>query len=180
MASRVANRYAKAFLESLTKVEQAPEILAAFNQFQGLLEENKDLKLALHSQFFLIEKQKKVLKDVLALMKVPEKGGRFLTVLLEKHRLKELPEIIKRFEILYLNKSGVVPLEVWTRKAIKAPEKEELEKKFSKHFGKQVKAYYQVNPELIGGLKVEAFGKTYDGSVLSTLKNFEEKRIAGV
>lgn len=180
MVNVIANRYAKAFLETLTKIEDASSVLASFYKFEEVCTANAELGSVLNSRSFLFDQKKKVLADVLSKLGIQGRAEQYLVTLLSKNRLKALPQIAKKFELLYLAKVGIIPLEVSSRKTLKDNEKEELEKKFSSLFGKKVKAYYAVEPKLIGGLKVSAFGKTYDGSLVGALKGFEDKRVGGV
>jgi len=81
--------------------------------------------------------------------------------------------------LILLDSANVVSLKVETATSLEADEKKQIEDKFTKILGKRVEANYQVDPALIGGLRVTAAGRTYDGSLTGWLNSFEESLISG-
>jgi F0F1-type ATP synthase delta subunit len=58
-------------------------------------------------------------------------------------------------------------------------EKKVLEGRFAKVLNSPVSASYLVTPALVGGLKVTANGKTYDGTLSGWLNQVEEVLVGG-
>ena len=53
-------------------------------------------------------------------------------------------------------------------------QKQKVCEKFEKLTGKSIQAVYAVDESLIGGLKVEVEGKTYDGSIKHRLSDVKD------
>jgi len=78
-----------------------------------------------------------------------------------------------------LESGNVVSLSVETATSLETDEKKKIEDRFTKILGKKVEASYKVDPALLGGLRVTAAGRTYDGSLTGWLSSFEESLITG-
>jgi len=70
-------------------------------------------------------------------------------------------------------------LKVKTAEELDDSHKSKIEQRFGKILGKKVEARYEIDPSLIGGLRVDAGGRTYDGSVDGWLTSFEERLVGG-
>jgi F0F1-type ATP synthase delta subunit len=70
-------------------------------------------------------------------------------------------------------------VDVASSHGLSADEKKSIETRFSKILGNPVEATYLVDPKLVGGVKVTAAGKTYDGTISGWLGQFEEILVGG-
>lgn len=176
---KVASRYAKAFLDFLGDGAKAKEAAAELQAFGRLLSENADLGRALTTEVFSTDKRTALVKDIAEKAKVSEPVKKFLVVLAENKRIASVEEIAERLHTLYLEKSEVEPIIVETAVSLSDGEKSQVEKKFSEILGRKVEAKYILQNQLLGGLKVSASGRTYDGTLSGWLENLEEKLIGG-
>ena len=70
--------------------------------------------------------------------------------------------------------SGKAIAEVISAAPLTNEQKDALTEKLSKMINKTVEAIYTVVPALIGGIKIEIEGKTYDGSINKKLHSIKE------
>jgi F-type H+-transporting ATPase subunit delta len=181
--AKVATRYAKAVLDSVLQATKQPERVRKVAQelanFAKLIAGNKELTIALWSDIFSREERAGVLEDLATKMGLSPETKRVLVVTSNAGRLRHLEVLAEKLDLLLLESSGVVPLKVLAPTELSSEDRKQVESKFSKIFGKQVEASYEIDSSLLGGLRVTAAGRTYDGSISGWLESFEEKLAGG-
>ena len=106
--------------------------------------------------------------------KFPEHIVSFLKVMCENGHARALCSCIKEFAELTMSASGKAMAEVVSAAPLTNEQKSALTSKLSKLTSKTVEAIYTVDPTLIGGIKIEIEGKTYDGSINKKLHSIKE------
>lgn len=104
---------------------------------------------------------------------VRESLRRFVAVLLENHRLTLMPEIAAQFFVLKNASQGSDVAEISSAYPIDAAQLEALCADLEKKFGKKLKATIKVDPELIGGIRVQVGDEVLDQSVKAGLMRME-------
>lgn len=176
---RVALRYAKAafdYLGDSKKVDGLTQELIAFSQ---ALTGNPELHLALTNEAFSTDSRAAVVKEVANQMGLSDATQRVLNVLTENRRITSVEAVAERLHHLNLEAAEIAPLKVEASVELSAAEKKQVEEKFTKILGKKVEANYVLEPTLLGGLRVTAAGRTYDGTLSGWLENMEEQLIGG-
>jgi F-type H+-transporting ATPase subunit delta len=93
----------------------------------------------------------------------------FVSLLADHKRLAELPAIDRFFQELQDQELGRVRVTMRSSSPLSAAQQSELVATFTRITGKQVIPNVVVDPDLLGGVVVEAQGKVYDGSVRTQL-----------
>jgi F-type H+-transporting ATPase subunit delta len=93
----------------------------------------------------------------------------FVCLLADHQRLAELPAIHQYFQNLLDQELGRVRVTIRSPGALTPQQQSDLVATFTKITGKQVIPTIAVDPDLLGGVVVEAEGKVYDGSVRTQL-----------
>lgn len=177
---KVAARYAKAFSELSVKPAEKKKLAEELSAVAGLMEGHSDLAFALTSELFSHEERRAVLKDLEGRLGLSETASRALSLLSEAKRLRALSAISAGLKELLLRGEGIVPLRVESRDELSAPERKQVEKVFQQYFGKEVEASYAVDPRLLGGVRVTAEGRTFDGTLATGLSVMKENLVGGV
>lgn len=94
---------------------------------------------------------------------------RFIATLTENNRLMLLPEIAKQFEALKSKAEGVIEGVVQTAFALSDADVADLTARLTARYGKTVRLDMQVEPELIGGVRVLIGDDVIDASVRGKL-----------
>lgn len=93
----------------------------------------------------------------------------FLKLLCENDRIRELPSLIKEFfELKRIYENSIVA-QITSAVPLTDEQKQRLEDKLSASYGKKIVAVYNVEPAILGGIKIEIDGKTLDGSIFKKL-----------
>jgi ATP synthase F1 delta subunit len=176
---RIAYRYAKALFDYLKEGKDAELVLEDLRRFVGLVAKNSELKFLLSTPAFGGDERRAVVEDIIKRMKINELSRRILLTLSDLKQLGNLGPVVDRMTELFLISQQTVRLNVVAADELSDSVKSTIEGKFGKLLGKRVQAQYEVDPKLIGGLKVVAGGRTYDGTVSGWLTSFEESLSGG-
>jgi F-type H+-transporting ATPase subunit delta len=93
----------------------------------------------------------------------------FLLLLAEKNRAGEIEEIAREFERLAAAEEGILDVELTTAVELSDREAQDVIKQIEKASGRKVEATRSVDPDLIGGLVLQAGSMRLDASVRGRL-----------
>ena len=161
--SEIAKRYAKALYE----LDQRTEV---FCQIAYDLMQQPPLWEALCSPVLQVKEKEHILKRLPDLQSEPVYLS-FYKLLVEKGRLKQLPEILKELEQLSCSERGCAQC---TMHCVQIPDQQEqqaLAKVLCRlHHKQEIQFQFVIEPELSGGFLLELDGITYDKSVRGVLR----------
>ncbi len=176
---KVISRYSKAIFLSLKDSKKADKVLPELEAFAKLIAEHKELALIVHAPTFSTQQRVDIIKDVTAKMKASQESVEILTAICKLGRLDQIGGIVSRLRVKVLENESIQPIQVWTAEPLGADEKKLVEDRFAKLLGKEVDAAYAARPSLVGGLKVSAGGRTFDGTVSGWLDTLKDRLVEG-
>jgi F-type H+-transporting ATPase subunit delta len=94
----------------------------------------------------------------------------FLRLIAEKGRAGELPEIADEFDVLVAAEQRILDVEITTATELSEANFADVVSKIESASGRQVQAARHVDPELIGGLVLQAGSMRLDASVRGRLE----------
>lgn len=100
---------------------------------------------------------------------LPEKAKNFLRTVIDGARLAALPEIARQFLALKNNQSGCSDAKVYSAFALHAPELDALKVVLEKKFARRLNLHVEIEPALIGGVRVVVGDEVLDTSVRARL-----------
>ena len=89
----------------------------------------------------------------------------FLKILTEKGYMKHFNDCVKTFENLYNRDNNILPVTAITAIALDDAQAAKLAEKLSRATAKQVKLLNQVDPSVLGGVRLDYDGKRLDDTV---------------
>lgn len=92
-------------------------------------------------------------------------------ILIQNRRLAVLPEIRHLFQELKAGDEGTVEAKIFSAFPVEDAQLEQIVALLSKRFQKKISAEVSLDPELIGGIKVEVGDKVWDASVRGRLQS---------
>jgi len=96
-----------------------------------------------------------------------------LRTVIENGRLAALPEVAQQFHALVNSRSGVSDAKVFSAFPIDAAQLATVVGSLEKRFGRKLNASVQVEPELIGGIRVVVGDEVLDTSVKARLEQMK-------
>lgn len=97
----------------------------------------------------------------------------FVLLLIENGRLELLPQIRTLYEQLKTEAEGVLEATVFTAFALADGQVKDLVAKLEARYRRKISATVQVDPELIGGVRIQVGDKMLDASVRGQLESME-------
>jgi F-type H+-transporting ATPase subunit delta len=102
--------------------------------------------------------------------RVDDAARNLIHVLAHNGRLAALPEIRELYERLRAEDEGVVEARISSAFGLDGPQLEKLVALLAKRYGKKINPSVNVDPELIGGVKVQVGDEVWDASVRGRLQ----------
>lgn len=172
----VARSYAQALYESISgagnQVAQVEKDLIALVEMTSAVQ---DLKWVLEGSVVSADEKNSVLDALQKQGMISADILPFLKLLIRKQRMSELVAIQEQFSAVKLEYEGGVLGEVVSAESLSLEDLQSLEQVFSKKLGKKVIFRSKVDPLLLGGMKVQVNGVTYDGTLKTQLEKVREK-----
>ncbi|HZS50823.1 MAG TPA: ATP synthase F1 subunit delta [Bryobacterales bacterium] len=191
MASALANRYARALVDVVTKPpagvrgdgwrppEITPEqITGQLRDFIAVFRTSSELRNVLLSPAVAREKKKIILDEIgrrLGLGRIPQN---FLRVVMDHRRLDLIEDIVTGFEALLDERMGILRAGITAAQPVDPDQQSVLAARLGQLTGKQVRLHFSINPRLLGGVVARIDSTIYDGSVLGRLRALERRLAA--
>jgi F-type H+-transporting ATPase subunit delta len=173
----VAHRvYAEALLAAAKGKNRVDAIRAEFDEFAAALEDSEELRRFLANPQVESRTKRAVLEDLLG--KSDQLFLNFLRLLAEKDRIAELQQVHEEWTRLLAREERVLELELTTAIELSDKEVERVIKQIEEASGRRVVARRTVDPDLIGGLVVQAGSIRLDSSVRGRLAQLREELTA--
>jgi F-type H+-transporting ATPase subunit delta len=172
----VAQRvYAEALLEAAKDEKRLDRVRKDFDEFAAALEGSEELQRFLQNPQIESETKRQALEDLLA--KSDELFLNLVRVLVDKNRIAELDQVHEEWGRLLAREERVLELELTTAVQLSDKEAARVVKQIEETSGRSVVATRTVDPDLIGGLVVQAGSRRLDASVRGRLEQLREKLI---
>lgn len=98
----------------------------------------------------------------------------FLLVIVAHRRTNDISGIRQEFEAAVDKRLGWVPAEVTSAQELSAGEKEEIERALGGKLGKFIRATYQVDANLLAGVRARVASKEYDATLRGKLESLRQ------
>jgi F-type H+-transporting ATPase subunit delta len=175
--STPARRYARALLEVAIKQRNFTLVLEELENIEKQFQQ-----LPLMKQLFLNpalpqENKRRILEALAKRFGLQPLTLNFLKTLMRHDRLNLLEQVIVSMEQQFLERQGIVVVEVLTARRLDRQEESEMISTLETFTGKKVQLENHVNPGLIGGAVTRIGSTLYDGSVQAQLEQLKTRII---
>ena len=174
----LARRYTKALFQLACEAGQEEAVGREVDEFFTAYE-GSDLRTVLTNPAFDVATRKRVLIQVANHQQLSVLTIHFLSLLLERDRLKHLPGIASYYRRLLNEAKGQVEAKVVSASALAPTLFDRVREQLRGLSGKQVVLQQEVDPTLLGGMTVELAGKVYDGSIRTQLEKMKQRMARG-
>ena len=171
---RIARRYAKALLAIGKEDGRADTYKEELGGIVKLLEEQKELEMAISNPLYGAEGRKKVVRVLAERLNLSKVMSSYLLLLFDKGRIQYLGDIYAFYEKLTDELANVVRADVVSASDLPDEAIEKIRSALSEQTGKDVKMAVRVDPALIGGVVTKIADLVLDGSVRTQLMSLKE------
>jgi F-type H+-transporting ATPase subunit delta len=173
----VAHRiYAQALLEAAKDKDRVDPVREHFGDFASALGESAELRNLLRNPQIETRAKKDALEAIVG--EADDLFLNFLRLLADKNRVGELEEIHDEWERLLAQEEQILEVEVTTAIELSDDEAAQLVKQIESAAGRRVEATRAVDPDLIGGLVLQAGSLRVDASVVGRLRQLRADLLA--
>ena len=170
----VGRRYARALLSSLENEgeDKLMKVEGELSALAGLLDRREghgDFRQAMLNPSFNVEQRKAVLKAIGEAHQIDEVTARFLTLLVDKDRIPQLPAIAAAFRDEVDGRVGRVRATILTAKPLSASALSDIVRGLEKRTGKKVIPDVAVDASVIAGVRAKIGGTVFDATVRARL-----------
>ena len=109
---------------------------------------------------------------------LPEKARNFLRAVIDNGRLSALPEVARQFRLLVNAQTGTSDAAVFSPFPIEGQALADLAATLEKRFGRKLSLSVELQPDLIGGIRVVVGDEVLDTSVKARLEQMKVALIA--
>jgi F-type H+-transporting ATPase subunit delta len=167
-ALTIARPYAEAVFR-LAKADDTLSDWSSMLQLTAVVADDKRIRALLGNPEVSTKRLGELLLDICG-DKLSNKGRNFMLLLVESKRVEVLPEVSELFEQLKTQHEGVLEAKVASAFAMTDVQLKDLVAGLESKFKRKIEAKVNVNPELIGGVKVEIGDEVFDASVRGKLE----------
>jgi len=167
--TQIARRYALALFKTGLDSGNLDIIAADIHQLRSLAVKDKDFIKFLKAPQVQTEQKANVLRDLFTTRLAP-RLLLFLELLLEKHRINLLSDIVYQFERLVEDHKGLIRAQVITSIYLTDEEKTRLKEKLEKISNKKVDIVHKIDKSIIGGMIVYLHNIVIDRSIKRQLE----------
>jgi len=170
----VARRYAKALLLIGKEDGNTEAYREELENITRLIENEKELELAISNPLYDADGRKKVLQMVIEKLGLSEMMASFLLLLFEKRRFGFLTTINEYYQSFADELKGVARASLVSATALSSETVEKIRATLSQKTGKDIMLEVEQDPSLIGGIVTRIGDLVLDGSIKSQLLNMRE------
>ena len=170
----VAQRiYATALLEAAKERNALEPVHQELGEFVAALREVPELDAVLRNPQLDPPAKIALLEDLLG--STHELVRNFLLLVVEKGRADEIDAIYEEFEDLWRREEGILNVELTTAQELSEEERRSILDQIRQASGRRVEATSKVDPDLIGGLVLQAGSMRIDSSVRGRLERLRQE-----
>jgi len=172
--SIAANRYAKALFELAKEKNVVAETVADLRQAKIVFTESKDLFNLLENPKFSADKKNKLVSTIFADAQPIVVDA--LKVLLDKKRINEAVSVFEAFIRIANDAAGVEDAIVLSTETLTEEQIQRISSTFAKKVGKNsLNITNEIDPSLIGGIKLIIGNQIYDNSIVSKMNGLRRE-----
>ncbi len=169
----LAGRYATALYELAEEAKALDQVAGDLANLKKAIADSADLRRLVSSPLIPRDQQAKAVMALVAKMGVGDITRRFVGIVARNRRLFQLQAIIDAFDVLLAGHRGEVSAVVTSAKPLSAPQAEQVNAALRAAVGKKVAVSLDVDPKLLGGLKVKVGSRLVDASLASKLQRLQ-------
>jgi len=169
----IAEVYARSLFEVAKENDKLDEIHEELDQFADAMSESRELQVFFFSPYFSSQEKKD------GIGKIVDGGDeyfvRFLELLAERHRMPALFRIRRVFDRMWAEENKLLSVTLTSAVELDDDIKDDIRKKIEDETGRKVEFDSKVDPDLLGGLKLQVGNFVMDASVRSRLERLRKQ-----
>ena len=167
--SAVARRYAKAILELGLESGTVDTLVREIGEAAAAFTSSAELEQALDSPLIAVEAKRDIITDIADRQQAGQLTKNTLHLLVDRRRIKFLPEISKTLREMNDARRGLLRAEVTSATPLSEAYYQRLGEQLERMTGRKVALDKKTDPSLLGGVVTRIGDIIYDGSLRARL-----------
>ena len=174
IAGSLSRRYARALLDIGVDNNNYEALGREIRALADALRSSSELVEALSNPAFPRSDRQKVLEALFPRLGASQITRNFTLLLLDRDRMRILPDVARELEAMINEKAGRVGATVVSATKLTPMQLDALKKALEKLSGKTVEMHKSEDPELLGGVVAKVGDVVYDGSLRTQLEQIRQ------
>ena len=167
--TEVGGRYAQALFDLADETGALDAVRADLAALKAAWLDSADLRRLAQTPVISADDQAKGLSAIADKAKINATTKKFLGLLAQNGRARDLPGVIAGFQVLHAKLTGVVAAEVVSALPLSAAQTKSIQSALRESLGRDPELTARVDPSILGGLKVKVGSKLFDASLKTKL-----------
>jgi F-type H+-transporting ATPase subunit delta len=169
----IAEVYARALFEVAKEHDVLDRVHDELAEFAEALSENRSLQVFLFSPYFSSEEKRDGVTKIVS--DADERLVNFLELLAERHRMPALFRIKREFDALWADEHRLLPVTVTSAIELDEGLVADIGKRIEEQTDRTVELSSRVDPDVLGGLKVQVGNMVLDATVRNRLERLRKQ-----
>jgi F-type H+-transporting ATPase subunit delta len=169
----IAEVYARALFEAAKENGVLDRVHDELGQFADALEADRNLQVFLFSPYFSSEEKKDGISRIVT--DADERLVNFLQLLAERHRMPVVFRIRRAFDEMWAEENRLLPVTVTSAVELDQGLVRDIGERIQEQTGRRVELSSDVDPDVLGGLKVQVGNMVLDATVRNRLEQLRKQ-----
>ena len=169
----IAEVYARSLFEVAKEHDVLDRVHDELGQFAEALSDDRTLQVFLFSPYFSSEEKRKGVTQIVS--DADERLTNFLELLAERHRMPALFRIRRSFDAMWAEENKLLPVSVTSAVELDEGIVEEIGKEIEEQTGRRVELSASVDPDVLGGLRLQVGNMVLDATVRNRLEQLRKQ-----
>jgi F-type H+-transporting ATPase subunit delta len=169
----IAEVYARSLFEVAKEHDVLDRVHDELGEFADTLADNRDLQVFLFSPYFSSEEKRDGVRKIVT--DADERTVNFLELLAERHRMPALFRIRREFDALWADENKLLPVTVTSAVELDDSVIDDIGKRIQEQTGRKVELSSNVDPDVLGGLRLQVGNMVLDGTVRNRLERLRKQ-----
>ena len=168
----IAEVYARALFEVAKEHDVLDRVHDELGEFAEALSEDRSLQVFLFSPYFSSEEKRDGVRKIVS--DADERFVNFLELLAERHRMPALFRVKREFDAQWAEENRLLPVTVTSAVELDEGLVDDIGKRIQEQTGRKVELSSNVDPDVLGGLKLQVGNMVLDGTVRNRLERLRK------
>ncbi|HZN90105.1 MAG TPA: ATP synthase F1 subunit delta [Thermoleophilaceae bacterium] len=169
----IAEVYSRALFEVAKENDALDRVHDELGEFAEALDSDRNLQVFLFSPYFSSEEKRKGVTQIVS--DADERLTNFLELLAERHRMPALFRIRRSFDAMWAEENKLLPVSVTSAVELDEGIVEEIGKEIEEQTGRRVELSASVDPDVLGGLRLQVGNMVLDATVRNRLEQLRKQ-----
>ena len=169
----IAEVYSRSLFEVASDKGDLERVHEELGEFADALSRDKDMQVFFFSPYFSSQEKKEGIGRMID--GADENFVRFLELLAERHRMPAIFRIRREFDDLWRKENKLLPVTVTSAVELDPELVEGIGRRIEEQTGQSVELSSKIDPEVLGGLKLQVGNMVLDASVRNRLDQLRKQ-----